>query len=82
MMIVDLHFSLNKPQTHLERAMEPSDFGDLILNHFCFNFGLLVAAAAVVFLGYQFALLRNRNIVSERVASDFTALAGQLDAAL
>ena len=44
MMIVDLHFPLNKPQTHLERAMEPSDFGDLILNHFCFDFGFLVAA--------------------------------------
>lgn len=58
--------------------MESSNFGHLILDHFCFNLGRLFGGyAAAVVLGYQFALLRNKIIVSERVASDYTALAGQ-----
>lgn len=40
------------------------------------------AAAAVVFFGISICTSQKQKIVSERVASDHTALAGQLAAAL
>lgn len=74
---------LKKAQTYLEGAVESGDFGNFVLNHFASIQGDFVfgesAAATVVFgcINLHFS----ETIVSERVATDHTALAGELAAA-
>lgn len=75
-----IHIQKKFTQTHLEGAVESGDFGNLVLNHFCFDskeggwvwFGLIWGGDSGVFFFplwlRQFALLRN-EWVSERVAS-------------
>lgn len=62
--VTAMRFLLSKSQTHLEWAVESSDFGYLILYHFTsirVDFWLMCGGDSVFFKGYQFALLWNAD---------------------